>query len=56
MTVQVLVLELGAAWALLVQKAGKAASNRANTAKSTEGVLGRTVVPGMRTPSQFENL
>ena len=47
MTFQVLVLLLDAAWALLAHSAGKAASNSANTARNTEGLLGRAESQGM---------
>src|SRR6188768_4203261 len=52
MTFQVLVLVLDAASALLANSAGKAASNRANTARNTESLFGRTECQGMVTPSQ----
>src|SRR5689334_25358605 len=53
MTFHVLALVVDAAWALLASSAGMAASNRANTARNTEDLLGRADIGGMLTPSQL---
>ena len=47
MTFQVLALVADAAWALLASSAGMAASNRANTARNAEDLLGRADFGGM---------
>jgi hypothetical protein len=56
MTLQVLALVVGAAWALLARSAGIVASKRANTARNTEERLGRADIGDMLTPSQLGNL
>src|SRR6478735_1313363 len=56
MTFQVWALVVAAAWALLASSAGSAASNKANTARNTEDLLGRADIGDMLSPSQVGNV